>query len=125
MAQLSRGEQEQPRSLAALWTGIFAPPSIWLVQFQVKYTLSGTGHATKHTPALIATSVIAAAVVVFIGYVAARQRQLAYSSPLDEAAGATARHRFMATLGLMSSVMFLLLIVAQALADFFFQPGVV
>ena len=114
----------QPRSLAALWLGIIGPPIIWLMQFEVKYALSGTGRRETHMPALIATSIIAAALVLFLAYVSARERRLAPSSPLDAKAGVTARNRFMATLGLMSCALFLLLIIAQFIADFYFTPGV-
>jgi hypothetical protein len=113
-----------PRSLVALWLGIVGPPIIWLTQFEAKYALAGVGQAAKHTPALIATSVLAAALVLFLAYTSARERKLAKASPLDAGGGVTSRNRFMGTLGLMMSALFLLLIIAQAIADFFFSPGI-
>ncbi len=124
MASSAHGDTVQPRSLTALWLGILGPPALWLTQFEIKYALAGVGQASRHTPALIATSVIAAALVLLLGYLTVRLRQIAYAAPLDAHAGVTSRNRFMATLGLMSCGMFLLIILAQAIADFFFQPGV-
>jgi Na+/melibiose symporter-like transporter len=113
-----------PRSAAALWIGILGPPAIWLTQFETKYALAGAGRRSTHTPALIAVAVVAMACVILCGYIAARERQIAADSPLDAAAGILARNRFLATLGLMSSVMFLLVTIAQFIADFYFLPGV-
>ena len=116
-------EALQPRSHFALWLGIVGPPLVWLTHFQVKYTMAGVGNAPAHGPLLLATSVIAGALVLFLGYIAARERKWADVSPLDETAGIKSRNRFMATLGVMSAGLFLLVIIAQAIADFFFLPG--
>jgi hypothetical protein len=113
-----------PRSLVALWLGVIGPPIVWLAHFEIKYALAGVGDAIKHTPALIATSVVTAAVLLLIAYVAARERRTARTSPLDAEAGVTPRNRFMGTLGLMMCALFLLVTIAQAIADFFFSPGV-
>jgi hypothetical protein len=114
----------EPRSAAALWLGILGPPVIWLTQFEIKYALTAVGRRSEHTPLLIAVAIVAMALVVLCGYVAVRERQLAAASPFDATAGVFARNRFMATLGLMSSAMFLLVTIAQFIADFFFVPGV-
>jgi hypothetical protein len=112
-----------PRSVFALWLGILGPPLIWLSQFEIKYALAGAGHPNQHTGPLIATSVVAAALVLMLAMMATRERRAAAASPLDIASGGVGRNRFMATLGLMSATLFLLLIVAQAVADFFIPPG--
>jgi hypothetical protein len=112
-----------PRSPGLLWAGILGPPIIWLTQFEVKYALAGTGNSPAHGPALIATSVVAFALILLLTYLAARERRLAGESPLDEAGGRVLRIRFMSTLGFLNGLMFLLVVVAQAIADFYFSPG--
>jgi len=123
-ANESGGTAAAPRSTAALWLGLLGPPTVWLIQFEINYALTGTGERSRHVPALIATSVIAMAIMLCFGYFAARERRFAAASPLDHMAGLPARNRFMATLGLLSSGLFLLTTIAQFIAEFFFQPGV-
>jgi hypothetical protein len=112
----------QPRSGLGLWCAALGPPLIWLTQFQVKYSLAPKPGAGAHV-ALIATSLVALALVGACGVMALRYHRLADASPLDVLARKAPRIRFMATLGLMFSALFFLLILAQFLAHFFFNPG--
>lgn len=123
MPHFDSASTRRPRSLAALWIGIIGPPLIWLTQFEINYALAGAGHRSRHGPALVATSIVAFALVLLLGYVCARERGIAANSPLDAAAGVVRRNRFMATLGLMTCGLFLLVIIAQFIAQFFFVPG--
>jgi hypothetical protein len=119
----ARTHAVQPRSLVALWLGVLGPPAIWLAQFELKYALASRGETTWRTLALLAASIVSLALVAMLAAMSWRHRRIAARSPLDAAAGVTGRNRFFATLGTMSSALFFLLIVAQALADFFFNPG--
>lgn len=111
-----------PRSLVALWAGILGPPILWLAQFEVKYALAGRATGT-HSGALMGTSLVTILLIAGLAYLAARERQISRDSPLDDAAGVVPRNHFMATLGLFSCGMFLLVSVAQFIADFFFIAG--
>jgi hypothetical protein len=102
--------------------GMLGPPVIWLLQFQIKYSLAArTTFASRAT--VIAASLIALAAVAACGLMAARFHRLAHASPLDQFAQRVTRIRFMATLGVMFSALFFLLIVAQFLADLFIEAG--
>lgn len=113
----------QPRSLLALWTQILGPPVVWLTQFELRYALAGSHVAIRHNLLLLAIAIVSAAVIVLIGVFARESARIAAASPLDAAAGVTSRNRFMAQVGLMLCGLFFVVIVAQAIADFYFQPG--
>jgi hypothetical protein len=113
-----------PRSTGPLWLGVLGPPTIWLTQFEIRYALAGAGRASRHGLPMLVTSIIALAAMTLCGYIAARERQLAAASPLDVEDRIAPRTRFMGTLGLLLSGLFFVGTVIQALADFFFNPGV-
>ena len=94
-----------------------------LSQGEAKYALAAGDTGRRHLLVFVAISATAATLVALLGASALRSHRLAGVSPLDAVAGVTERSRFMARVGAMSCALFLLLIMAQALADFFFEPG--
>jgi hypothetical protein len=114
---------EQPRWLFALWLEILGPPVIWLTQFEIKYILAARVATARHSIVLIGVWVVAVALIAALAVFARHQEREAATPPLDRYAGIAARTRFMSVVGLMSCALFALLIVAQGLADFFFEPG--
>jgi hypothetical protein len=112
-----------PQPLAGLWLPLLGPPAIWLVQFEANYALAGSETARRFPGLLPSISFVAAAIVVALALSARSSRRSAAASPLDAMAGVTSRNRFMATCGLMSASLFLLVIVAQGIATFFHEPG--
>lgn len=113
----------QPRRSGAQWLGFLGPPVVWLTQFQIKYTLANAPGGSRAHSALIATGAVAIVAVAALAVMSLRQFRRAGSSPLDQTARVVERSRFLALLGLMSSALFLLVIVAQAVAEWFFVPG--
>lgn len=123
LAQQSREAATQPRSVASLWLVLLGPPVIWLSQFEVKYVLAARPQTARHSLLMIGVSVVALALIAVLAVLARRQKEEAAGAPLDVAAGVVGRNRFMARVGLMTCALFSLLIVAQGLADFFFEPA--
>jgi hypothetical protein len=113
----------QPRQGLALWVGFLGPSVIWLIQFQVKYSIAARTTFTSRTVVMVA-SLVALLAVTACGVVASRQHRLANASPLDEFARTGPRIRFMATLGMLTSGLFFLLILAQLAADLWIEAGV-
>jgi hypothetical protein len=114
---------EQPRWLLALWLEVLGPPIIWLMQFEIKYVLAARPTMNRHAGVLIGVWVVSLALIAGLALAARQQQREAAASPLDVAAGVSGRTRFMTMIGLMSCALFALLIIAQGLADFFFEPG--
>jgi hypothetical protein len=113
-----------PRSELALWLALLGPPLVWLVQFEVRYALADNLRPTKPDAVLLSVAAVALLLVVVCAVTSVREWRVADRSPLERMAGTPRRTRFMATLGMMTSALFGLLIIAQALADFFFVAGV-
>jgi hypothetical protein len=122
MPAVAKHHGAQPRLERGLWIGMLGPALLWLVQFQIKYSLAA--RTTLPSRAVVAgTSFVALVAVTVCGLISLRYYLLAAASPLDRFAGKVHRTRFMATLGMMFSGLFFLLIVAQLLADLFIKPG--
>jgi hypothetical protein len=112
----------------SLWTAFLGAPVLWLCHLQTEYMLVqyACGHHTKMP--LLWTSALYLVLTLAGGYPAFREFQAA--GGLSMATGAptadppAGRSRLLATVGLMSTGMFFLAILAQALASFFLDPCV-
>jgi hypothetical protein len=102
----------------ALWTGILAGPIAWACDLLASYALVKWICTSQRLSALHLISLLALVVVGIGALVAWRTLRLA-SRPLShEGALSRQRARFMATLGLASSALFALTIVAGAIPPF-------
>jgi hypothetical protein len=109
---------DRPLSDSALWLGILGPPFLWLTQFQIVYSLVLPTCVSHHKIVLAVISIVFAAAVVLCGVVAWKAR-----APVADVPPRIkfVRH-FMAVLSLMSMSMFLLVLIAQALATAMHSP---
>jgi uncharacterized membrane protein YuzA (DUF378 family) len=113
----------QPRQGFWIWCSMLGPPLVWLTQFEVIYALAPkTGGGARVATIIVGLAAIVAVLVCAV--MSSRYYRLADASPLDVFARKGPRVRFMATLGLMFSALFLLLIVAQLLSNLFLDAGV-
>ena len=118
-----RAHSEPADDSGLLWLGIFVGPVAWLAHFQVSYSLvpwvcKNDGEVALHVVSLLCL------LIAGVGGVLAWTRLRVAGARAPGAAGEAlmARSRFMALLGLMSSVLFGLIILAQGLASFFISP---
>lgn len=119
----SSSSASAPRASLALWLAFLGPPWIWLIAFQIKYSLAAAPvESAKHALVRIA-GLAALALIGGLGLLSWREWRLARASPLDRYAGVGARIHFMAVVGIMESVIFFLVTFAQVLAPFFIAPG--
>jgi hypothetical protein len=111
------------RLSAALLTGLLGPAVLWLTQFQVKYSLVDYACKTGHRWVLPLASGIAIAAAVSFCLFAWRNHRVAKHAARDETTEPLRdRNIFLAHMGLLSSVFFLAIVVAQALAQLFINP---
>lgn len=105
-----------------MWIGPLLPAITWAVQMQLNYWLLRGACARASNAGLYVTSVIAVVLVCIAGlgcWLAWRRlRQLWPSAYRDD----DVRNRFLAVLGLLMAGMFLLAIIAQAVATIVFDP---
>jgi hypothetical protein len=110
------------RSMWGLWTGILAAPVAWFAQLEGNYIIAS--QLCPDDAQLPLHVVTLAALVITIGGAAiawSNWRRAGTSWP-DDSGGPTARGRFMAALGLLLSGIFFLVIMAQGIPNFMFDP---
>ena len=107
----------------ALWIEMLGPPVLWLIQFQIRYALVPWCCANGNRSLLWTSSggsLVLAAVMLMMSWSSWRNTP---APPMtEEAPIGQKRARFMATVGLMSSSLFLLLIAVQAIPVLFIDP---
>lgn len=107
---------------AQLWFGILAGPLAWAFDEGVSYALVPHACSTGHQYVLHIVTIISFAIVI-AGLFVARRAQSRIPSPTSLDGGSTLdRSRFMALLGMASSSVFILVIIAQTIPRFILSP---
>ena len=100
-----------------LWTGVIGAPAIWAAQLQAVYVLSPPActHGTRLM--LHAVNLISLLLVIAFGFIC-----LAYYRQKRDLLDEDDRTRFLASLGLFTSGVFITLILAQTIATSMLDP---
>jgi hypothetical protein len=109
----------------SLWAGVIGAPLIWAADLQVRYALVPWACRTGHHGVLHVLSAIfllAAAVATLLCW--REWRASGADVPASAEGGVNARTRFLAAVGLMTGALFSVVIVAEALPNFFIDPCV-
>jgi hypothetical protein len=106
----------------SLWAGVLAPPTIWLVRLMASYVLipyacAGPGALPLH---LVTLATLGA--TGWLGWRAWNDWQWAGGGTETAAAGTGGRGRFLALMGLGSSVLFFLVIALEGLNNLLVHP---
>jgi len=109
---------DRPWRDLGLWLGMVGPPTIWLIQFQTVYMLVYPACGAQHNFVIHVTCFIFLLVVAAFGLSPLRTWRNAASAP--DKVGRT--RSFMAIVGVMSTALFLLLVIAQWIAAFIVDP---
>jgi hypothetical protein len=109
-----------PRGSFVQWTGVLAGPVAWGLHMQTNYSLvpwvcKNGGEIFIHLVT------IAALLITAVGALAA-WRGWQQGRDEEEANGEGSRSHFMGALGLLTSGMFFLVIIAQEIPSFIFHP---
>lgn len=119
MAEDSEKRILHPRGQAVQWTGLLAGPTAWALHMQANYSL--VAWACKNGGEIVIHLVtVAALLITAVGAFAAWRAW--QQGRAEEADGEVSRTHFMGALGLLVSLMFLLVIIAQAIPSFVFHP---
>jgi hypothetical protein len=111
-----------PSNALALWTGILAGPVAWLLQMQTGYALVPWACATGHVFVLHLVT-LAGLLIAAAGALLAWRDWRRFGKQWPQARGGPQmRRRFMAVLGLLTSVMFFFVILAQGIPSFILNP---
>jgi hypothetical protein len=115
---------------ARLWTGVLAPPLLWFAHLEITYALHATACDAKNKLALWITTLVLAAIVAVIGWMALAMWRLNPDPHPTGAAGAaegeeprsTGRARFMSALGFGFACLFGLMILAHVIPMLVLRP---
>jgi hypothetical protein len=112
------------RGKLGLWTGVLGGPIVWSLQMQTGYALSR--FSSEHRWLLVVhhlVSLLGVAGAAYCTWLAWREWQrLGGGEPGGSEPGATGRSRFLALLGVITSGLFTLVIIAQWVPVFFISP---
>jgi len=121
-APTSQSGDNAHRPCAGLWAGVIGAPAVWSLQFLLGYALAPW---FCHGRTLIVMHFITAACVLaalFAALLCWREFKGAGGGSFEDASsGPIGRRRFMGGLGLFTSVLFAVVIVAQGASRFFFD----
>lgn len=118
------GYFRERRGKQAMWAGVFSGPVAWAIQFQISYTLAPfiCNHRWLALCSHLVTVVLLVAAVGGGWLAHGHWRQLGGGWPKGGDAGTEGRTRFLSVVGMMTSALFSLLILAQWAASFFLDP---
>jgi hypothetical protein len=115
-------EQKHAGGLMALWAGVLLPPIVAAIQMETNYVLVRQACAAQRSFTLYAVAIGALLVTIVCGVISAGiWKRLGSVWPTDAADTAT-RVRFISVLGMMSAAISFLVILAQVIATFKFDP---
>jgi uncharacterized protein YqgC (DUF456 family) len=120
MAMTENDNQNSAGGEAWLWIGLLLPPIAWALQMQINYWMVRGACARGSSVRLLAVSLIALLLVGVAAFSAWLGRRRFRADPVARVG--TLRKQFLGNLGLFSSGIFLLAIVAQAIGALIFQP---
>ena len=115
-------EELQATTPKALWLLVVLGPIITAIEMQINFVLVRQACSAQRNVALYAVILVAIALTVataFFGYVMWTQAGTKWPT---EAPDVASRIRFISVLGILSSAMSLLVIVAQGIATIQFNP---
>jgi hypothetical protein len=111
-----------PRGIAMLYVAVLGPPIVWALGLNAQYGLVRVACATESNLPMHAVSVVTLLLALGCGLVAWRAWGEAGRQWPGEGGGTLPRSRFMAVMGLFSSALFSLAILAQWVASFVLHP---
>lgn len=112
----------KPAGMLALWAAVLAAPLAWMLGLNAGYALVLVACAGGSMLPLHLVSFVTLLLALGGGWVAMREWRRTAAEGQLEAAGTLPRSRFMAALGLLTSALFGLAIVAQWAANLFLHP---
>jgi hypothetical protein len=109
-----------PRS-TALWAGVIGAPAAWALQHTANYAWSQRACGGKGHGVFLAMTIGFAVLALAGGFLSWRDWRRIGGSPDKTDGGPAARDRFLGALGASLGVLSAIVIVAQGLANFFFD----
>ena len=114
---------EVDRGTVPLWSGVLGAPLIWAVQFQLSYMLVPWTCTHRNFWLLPLIHIVAFILDALCGLLSWQTwRRVGVTMSRSREVEFTARQKFLASLGLMNSALFCLVILAHLASSFFLDP---
>ena len=120
MAKKKESNPSHTRDLLMQWTGLLAGPFAWGLHMQVNYSLVPWVCKNGVEILIHLVTVLALLITALGAFAAWRTWQEGEETNVDDAA--LSRTSFMGVLGLLTSAMFFLVIIAQEIPSYYFHP---
>jgi hypothetical protein len=108
--------------IRALWIGLLVPPTAFLFNLEVAYALVPTACSMRAAVLVHLVHLISLALAIFGGVVAWRTWQTSGAIWPAGEGGRTSRTQFMAGVGVLTALMFTVVILAQWIPSFILDP---
>jgi hypothetical protein len=118
MTDVMREDSTESVSNVLLWTGLLVPPIVWAIQMQVNYVLVSQLCQQGNSWPVYLVSLPALLITLAAGFGSWRAWARVNGVRSDDGARPASVARFMAVLGVMTSALFSLVIIAQAVPSF-------
>jgi hypothetical protein len=118
----TRTDVPDARVIRALWIGLLVPPAAFLLNLEVAYALVPTACSSRNQLIVHVVHLVCLALAVIGGFSAWRVWISGGKTWPGDEGGAHGRSRFMAGMGLLTSALFVLVIVAQWIPSFLMDP---
>jgi archaellum biogenesis protein FlaJ (TadC family) len=105
-----------------LWSGIVLPILAFILQQQASFLLTPFVCHTGNRAVLYVVSVVALLIAAAGGFIARSAFRSVPERPPEELDRTSARRRFMALAGMLTSVLFCLVVIAMAIPGFVHRP---
>jgi membrane protein YdbS with pleckstrin-like domain len=115
-------EELQQTTPKALWLLIILPPAIGAAAMQADFVLVRQACAAQRNVALYGVTIVGLALMIATAFIAFTIWRVEGSRWPTEEADLSTRIRFIAMLGILSSAMSFLLLLAQGIATMLFDP---
>ncbi|PYP82480.1 MAG: hypothetical protein DMG65_26195 [Candidatus Angelobacter sp. Gp1-AA117] len=110
------------RTIAHLWTGILAGPLAWALDEGMSYVLVPHACSTGHYYVLHVMTALCLLIPAAAFLLAWRMYVITPPSSTEDGGDAGSRSHFMAIIGMASSALFFLAIIAEAIPRFILNP---
>ena len=115
-------QEEQQVSESLLWTALLAPPIVWAVQFEICYALVPFRCYGGTRAPLYAFTTVALLLTIAAGFLALINWRTVDRVWPNESTRPGSHIAFMSVLGLMSSLLFSLILIAEIIAVAVLHP---
>jgi hypothetical protein len=117
-----RTEIPDARTIRALWAGLLLPPLAFLFNLEVAYALVPTACSSRNVLPVHGVHLLSLALAVIGGLIAGREWRRSGATWPDGEPDPIGRTRFLSGMGLLLSLQFTLVILAQWIPTFVLDP---